>query len=55
MANITYHCAADACNCKVANDETNFKTATGLFCCQACAEGEGCSHAGCGCADKSAS
>ena len=52
MADITYHCAADACNCKVTNVEPNVKTASGIFCCQACADGEGCSHAGCDCATK---
>ena len=52
MANITYHCAASGCNCKVANDDNNVKTELGLFCCQTCAEGQGCSHVGCACAEK---
>ena len=55
MANVTYHCAATGCGCKVADDETHCKTAAGLFCCQGCADGNGCSHTGCDCASKAES
>lgn len=55
MANVTYHCAAEGCNCKVADDETSFKNDAGLFCSQECAEGKGCHHSGCGCASKAKS
>lgn len=59
MANVsndgTYQCANKGCSCKVADDETHFKTATGIFCCEECAEGKGCNHSGCDCAAKTPS
>ena len=45
----TYQCAHEGCDCKVADDETHIKTATGIFCSRECSEGKGCNHSGCKC------
>lgn len=49
-----YLCEHEACNCSVADPDSQFKTDNGIFCCKACAEGGGCSHAHCNCAAASA-
>ncbi|MBL1272756.1 MAG: hypothetical protein COB25_009925 [Oceanospirillales bacterium] len=49
----TYQCAQEGCSCKVADDETHFKTVTGIFCSKECSEGKGCQHSGCNCASNS--
>ncbi|QSP93919.1 hypothetical protein LPB19_12020 [Marinobacter salinisoli] len=51
----TYQCAREECNCRVADDETHYKTATGIFCCKECSEGKGCHHSGCNCGTKGGS
>jgi len=48
----TYQCAHEGCDCKVADDETHIKTATGIFCSRECSEGKGCNHSGCNCGSK---
>lgn len=48
----TYTCAHEGCECRVADDETHVKTATGIFCSKECSEGKGCEHAGCNCASN---
>lgn len=42
-------CAFAGCYCKVSEDEHYIKTASGIFCCEACAEGKGCHHGDCNC------
>lgn len=56
MANVndgTHQCARQGCGCKVTDDKNNVKAASGVFCCQECADGKGCSHPGCDCASGS--
>ncbi|WP_157420085.1 metallothionein [Oceanisphaera avium] len=54
MANVnsdhTKECAFEGCHCKIQEAEHPVTTAQGVFCCQGCAQGTGCEHSSCNCA-----
>lgn len=54
MANTTDNaneCAFEGCHCKISEAEQTVTTDNGIYCCQGCAQGKGCEHPSCACAN----